>query len=104
MSDRRVFTRAQDIALLDLIPRQTVAKVNITSLTHLPFHSLALQNDIRLASPVLGSVCLVLGPVEDVDVATNCLGCYEVGILRHVSGPIDLSIVVDSLHHADPCR
>jgi hypothetical protein len=66
-----------------------------------PLLRVTSQRDVRLAD-VPSRYRGMLGPVEDVDVAHHRLGRDQVGVLRHVTSPVDLSRVIDRLDNLDP--
>lgn len=59
------------------------------------------QRDVRLAD-ISSRYRGMLGPVKDVDISHHRLGRDQVGVLRHVTSPVDLSRMVDRLNHLDP--
>jgi hypothetical protein len=71
---------------------------------HPPLFLLPLQLHIGPANPVQSWFTGVSRSVEDIHISTDGLGGNQVGILRHVAGPIDLVQVVDTLDDSHACR
>ncbi len=43
----------------------------------------------------------MLGTIKDEHLARDCLGGYQIWVLRHVARAIDFALVVDLLHDVD---
>lgn len=72
--------------------------------SHSPLFLLSLQLDIGSAIAVCTRLAGMFRPIEDIDVPADRLGSYQVGVLRHVSRPVDLVLVVDALNDPNTSR
>ena len=68
-----------------------------------PLFLLPLELHIGSTDPVQPWFARVSGPVKDVYIPTDSFGCNQVGVLRHITGTIDLVQVIDALDDSHAC-
>ena len=83
-ADGLVVGCAEEVARAHVVPRQAV-----------PFLGVPLEPQLRAALPARVGHGRVLGVVKNEHVRGRCLGCDNVGVLRHVARPVDLALMVD---------
>lgn len=103
MADSRVFRSTQYVSLFQRVPckPETGRILNITTAAsegfHLPLPGLSNKSDIRLANASALRLTRVLSAVKHEDFARHSLRGDDIGILWHVTRPIDFALMVNLL-------
>ena len=117
VADCSVVTSAENMTSLERTPTESVSAITRGAgytksgsysvereIPHPPLFLLSFQLDIGTANSIRTRFARMLRPIEDVNVPADGFSGYKVGILRHISRPVDLDLMVDTLNDSHTSR